>query len=231
MQPWWSGGKLTIPTTTMGTQDIRLMLCTNTTPTQDPGRARGVKSHRSSWARLSACSAYFGETFLYSILPNRRLVWHCIPVLFHPIHIHRLEATTTSVWFRVSRRGRYTGILVLRQFLKIEQTLSHGYQLSSLLIAKHTSILIDRQPTLPVLIIIIITNCLLISLYICIVFYIIHPLFLSRLSDNHLLGCLINILDMVLSFSSATPSSRPLFLRTHFALSISGLHCSASLIA
>jgi len=46
--------------------------------------------------------------------------------------------------------------LVLRQFLKIEQTLSHGYQLSSLLITKHTSILIDRQPTLPVLLIIII---------------------------------------------------------------------------
>jgi len=59
----------------------------------------------------------------------------------------------------------------------------------------------------------------LIPLYICIVFYIIHPLFLSRLSYNHLLGCLINFLDMVLSSLSATLFSRPLFLRTHFALS------------
>jgi uncharacterized membrane protein YczE len=65
------------------------------------------------------------------------------------------KATTTLVWFRASRLGQYTGILVLRQFLKIEQTLSHGHQLISLLIIKHTSILINYRSTLSVLLAII----------------------------------------------------------------------------
>ena len=88
LPPWWSGGNWRM-TTTMGTQDIWSMLCTDTTPTQDPGRAWGVDLYALR-ERMSACFAYFGETFLYSILLNRRLVWHCIPILFQPILIYRL---------------------------------------------------------------------------------------------------------------------------------------------
>ena len=80
-------------------------------PRKTLGRAWGVKSPCSSWARVSACFAYCRDTFLHSIFINRRLVWHGIPVLFHPIHIHRFEATTTLMWFRASRRGQYTGIV------------------------------------------------------------------------------------------------------------------------
>jgi len=168
---------------------------------------------------VSACECMFRllrDTFLYSILLNRRHVRHCIPVLFHPIQIYRLEATTTSVWLRASRPGQYTGILVLRQFLKIEQTLSHGYQLSSLLITKHTSILVNSQLTLSVLLVTIITLFIDFIVYLYRVFRLFS---LSRSSDNHSLGCLINNLDMVLFFLSAPLSLQTLCLRTCFPVS------------
>ena len=72
-------------TTTMGTQDIRLMQCTDTTPTQDPGRAWGVKSSRSSWAH-ECMLRLLRRNFLvlYPSKPSTCLNFHPIPIPSHP---------------------------------------------------------------------------------------------------------------------------------------------------
>jgi len=106
-----------------------------------------------------------------------------------------LEATTPLLWFRASRPGQYIGILVPRHFLKIEQTLGHGI-LS--LVINHPSILgqllADTVPFVTTLFIDL-------TVYLYRVYAILFP---SRSSDNHYLGRLINILDVVFPFLSAT---------------------------
>jgi hypothetical protein len=110
----------------------------------------------------------------YPFNPSTCLTLHPSPIPSHP-HIPLGGDDHFSV-VPCLAVGQYTGILVLRQFLKIEQTLSPGCQIFSLLIIKHITILIGYQPTLSVLVII----TLFISPYICVVFYAIHPLLLSR---------------------------------------------------
>jgi len=118
--------------------------------------------------------------------------------------------------FRASRSGQYTGILVLRQYLKIEQTITHGYQpLAFWSSSMYLSWLIASRRSLYS----ISSHFLLIPLYISIVFHPISSLSLSRSFENHRLGCLINFLDVVFFFPSAPLFLQLLCLRTYFALS------------
>lgn len=104
---------------------------TDATLTRDPGRAWGTESLCFLWVQMSACFAYFRETFLYSILLNCRLVWHYIPILFRPIHIYLLEAMdhfSVVLCLVVWPIHRHLSPLTIPQGLKIELTFSHGYQ-------------------------------------------------------------------------------------------------------
>jgi len=149
----------------------------------------------------------------YPSKPSTCLTLHPNPII--PSTYTACRQRTTSMLFRASRSGQYTGILVLQQLLKIEQTFSHGNQPLAFW-SSNTSILIDCKPTFPVLHIII-------TLFIDSTVYLYraspHLFSLSRSFDYHRLGCLINFLDVVLFFLSAPLSPQLLCPRTYFALS------------
>jgi len=113
--------------------------------------------------------------------------------------------------FRASRSGQYTGILVLRQFLKIEQTISHGYQPLAFDHLAYPSWFIASRHSLYSV------PSSHVYWFHCIVFYPISSH--SRSFENHRLGCLINFHDVVFFFPSAPLFLQLLCLRTYFALS------------